>query len=326
MQDRAGTGGPSTRQSVVSPNNPCPFLRALVAGGFVDGHVVGLSKLSRTIETATGEKGLKARLAGLEIYLVALVANGLSPLRLLRSWWSGAQLDALRDGPLDKHGSGSRILDATAHVNETEIARLAEFGKDRQDPTGGSERGLTAQEITAYMDANFARAKETRRWFDRLLMNGEWPILLHIMSKGEGRERYLSVAEVRTLFVERRLPDRIVQRMASQPAPGGRPFGLLRNAAVWVAAVAVAALVAIAEFPDQVGTIAPPIIAQLLPPALPGPRAGESRGLARPELVDRRQALVSPCQSGHRDLPRPLCLVCRAGTAGPSFVHPARPA
>ncbi len=133
----------------VSPNNPCPFLRALVAGGFVGGHVVPLPKLTKTIEIATGEKGLREKLAGLKIYLVALIANGLKPLRVLRSFRSGAQLDALRDGPLDKHGGGSRILDATAQVNEAELARLAEFGKDRQDPSGRSERGLTAQEITA---------------------------------------------------------------------------------------------------------------------------------------------------------------------------------
>jgi hypothetical protein len=108
----------NTPQTGVSPNNPCPFLRAVVAAGFVDGHVVPLSKLSKTVEAASGETGLQKRLAGLKTYLVALVANGLNPLRLLRSWWSGAQLDALRDGPLDKHGSGSRILDATAGARD----------------------------------------------------------------------------------------------------------------------------------------------------------------------------------------------------------------
>ena len=41
-------------------------------------------------------------------------------------------------------------------------------------------------------------------------MLGEWPVLLDIMGKGEGKDRYLSVAEVKTLFVERRFPDRIV--------------------------------------------------------------------------------------------------------------------
>src|SRR5882757_10390779 len=152
MQDaRLGTISDGTissdappRQSAVSPNNPCPFLRAVVAAGFVDGHIVPLSELAGTIEAATGEKGLNKKLAGLKTYPVALVANGLDPLRLLRSWWSGAELDAQRDGPLDKHGSGSRILDAKAQVNEAELARLAEFGKDRQDPCGGIERGLTA--------------------------------------------------------------------------------------------------------------------------------------------------------------------------------------
>jgi hypothetical protein len=267
QDDRAGTGSSDARSGpiAVSPNNPCPFLRALVAEGFVDGHIVPLSKLTHTVEATSDEKGLKQKLAGLETYLIALVANGLSPLRLLRSWWTGAQLDALRDGPLDKRGSGSRILDAAAHVDETELERLAGFGKDRPDPSGGVERGLTAQEITAYMDANFERAKATRRWFDRQLMNGEWPVLLNIMGKGEGEERYLSAAEVRTLFVERRLPDRIAARLPA-PAPGHSP---LLKAALGVAALAVVAIVAIVEFPDQVGAILPAKLAQLLPPSLP---------------------------------------------------------
>jgi hypothetical protein len=270
--DRVGSpaGGAPTRQIPVSPNNPCPFLRALVAGGFVDGHIVPLPKLTGTIEAATGEKGLKEKLAGLEIYLVALVANGLSPLRLLRSWWSGAVLDELRNGPLDKHGVGSRILNVEGQVDEKEIARLAEFGKDRPDPSGGMERGLTSPEITAYMNANFERAKDTRRWYDRLLMNGEWPVLLNIIGKGEGKERYLSVSEVRTLFMERRLPQRIVARLTSQPA--SKPRGVVRvlgRITLGLAAFVLAAIVAIAEFPDQLQRILPPKLAQLLPPTLP---------------------------------------------------------
>ena len=58
---------------------------------------------------------------------------------------SGAVLDELRNGPLDKHGAGSRILDVDAHVHEDEIDRLATFGKDRPDPAGGVERGLNAE-------------------------------------------------------------------------------------------------------------------------------------------------------------------------------------
>lgn len=217
MQNGTISSEPQIPPIAVSPNNPCPFLRALVAEGFADGHIVPLGELSRTIGKASGETGLRAKLVRAELYLVALIANGLSPLRLLSSWWSGAVLDALRNGPLDKHGAGSRILDATADVHESEIDRLAEFGKDRPDPSGGMERGLTAADIKTYMKANLLRAKDTKRWYYPILMQGEWPVLLRIMGKGEGEQRYISVAEVRTLFVERRFPDRIVARLPSPP-------------------------------------------------------------------------------------------------------------
>jgi hypothetical protein len=271
MQDNVGTAssGAPAPAAAVSANNPCPFLRALVAAGFVDGHVVPLPKLTRTVEAAIGEKGLKARRAGVKIYLVALVANGLSPLRLLRNWWSGAELDALRDGPLDKHGSGSRILDATAQVNEAELARFAEFGKDRPNPAGGTERGLNAAEIKTYMDANFERAKGSRRAIDRQLMDSEWPVLLKVMGKGEGEQRYLSVAEVRTLVVERRLPDRIAARLPGSSAPAGGVLRKLGKAAIAILALLGAAVVAIAEFPDQARKVLPSQLAQLLPPTLP---------------------------------------------------------
>ncbi|HEY8336344.1 MAG TPA: di-heme-cytochrome C peroxidase [Tardiphaga sp.] len=270
--DRIGTAASevSAPGPAVSPDNPCPFLRAVVAAGVVDGHVVPLSRLCSTVEAATGATGLKKWLAGVKTYPVALIANGLGPLRLLRSMWSGARLDELRDGPLDKHGSGSRILDANAHVSEAELERLAEFGKDRPDPAGGVERGLTAEEITAYMDANFARAKGSRRLIDRLLMKGEWPVLLDIMGKGEGAGRYLSVAEVRTLFVDTRLPARIAARLSALPARQGA--GVVRKlvtAAVVLVALAGALIVAVAAFPDQVRAILPAKLAQLLPPPLP---------------------------------------------------------
>jgi CheY-like chemotaxis protein len=124
-----------------------------------------------------------------------------------------AVLDELRDGPLDKHGGGSRILDVDAKVHEDEIARLAGFGKDRKDPAGGIERGLTANEIDTYMKANIKRDGDAARWYFPILMKGEWPVLLKILGKGNGEERYLSVDEVRTLFVEKRLPERIVARL-----------------------------------------------------------------------------------------------------------------
>ncbi len=131
----------------VSPNNPCPFLRALVAAGFVDGHIVPLARLSKTVEAASGEKGLQKSLAGLKVYLVALIANGLSPLRLLRSFWSGAQLDALRDGPLDKHGSGSRILDATAQSRGVRKGPAGPIRRIRARADSPGDHGLHGREF-----------------------------------------------------------------------------------------------------------------------------------------------------------------------------------
>ena len=200
-------------QIPVSANNPCPFLRALVANGYVDGHVVPLSKLSEMIGDASGETGSKEKKVRMQTWMVAVIANGLGPLRVLKSATSGAELDELRNGPLDKHGAGSRILDVDAKVHEDEIARLAGFGKDRKDPAGGIERGLTAKEIDTFMAANLKRAGDAAHWYYPMLMKGEWPVLLKILGKGEGEERYLSVDEVRTLFVEKRLPERITARL-----------------------------------------------------------------------------------------------------------------
>jgi hypothetical protein len=268
--ENAGTGSNDAPggQIPVSPDNPCPFLRALVAGGFVGGHVVPLPTLVETIEAASGKTGFQKKVVGLKTFVVALIANGLTPLRLLRSLWSGAVLDMLRNAPLDKYGVGSRILDATAREQDAEIERLAGFGKECQNPAGGTERGLTAQEITAYMDANFARGKGRRRWTDRLLMNGEWPVLLDIMGKGEGEARYLSVAEVSTLFNERLLPERIVARIKTRTKSGWRAIVLLGKIAVVAVALLVAALVPIIEFPDKTGFL-PQVITQILPPPLP---------------------------------------------------------
>ena len=220
MQDHTGLSSSDPEQPIaVSPNNPCPFLRAVVSEGYVGGHDVPLRTLVQTVQAASGKTGFEKVSVGIKTRLVALVANGLGPFRLIRSWWSGATLDELRGGPLDKRGVGSRILDVHAHVHEEEIERLASFGKERPDPIGGGmERGLVGSEITAYLNANFERGKKDRRAIDRKLMQGEWPVLLDIMGKGEGEARYLSVAEVRTLFIERRLPERITARLPKRPS------------------------------------------------------------------------------------------------------------
>jgi len=216
--DTAPRATPSA-QIAVSPNNPCPFLRALVANGYVGGHVVPLSQIAEMVGLASGETGSAQKDVRRKTMFVAAIANGIGPLSVLKNATSGAVLDELRDGPLDKHGGGSRILDVDAKVHEDEIARLAGFGKDRKDPDGGIERGLTAFEIDTFMKANLKRDGDAARWYYPMLMKGEWPVLLKILGKGEGEERYLSVAEVRTLFVERRLPDRITARL---PKPASR--------------------------------------------------------------------------------------------------------
>ena len=71
-------------------------------------------------------------------------------------------------------------------------------------------------------------------------MKGEWPVLLDIMGKGEGDERYLSVAEVRTLFVERRSPTgssracprrRVVDDHLNSGVPGTKASNAAQNCA-----------------------------------------------------------------------------------------------
>ncbi|PSO19580.1 cytochrome c [Bradyrhizobium sp. MOS003] len=255
----------------VSPNNPCPFLRGLVGEGFVEGGTVPLGKLSETIANATGETGLKKASARLQVRGVALIANGLG--HILKSIFSGAQLDALRGGPLDKRGAGSRILGVDGKVNEDEIARFASFGRTYTDPNGGSEPGLNASEIAIFMRDNLKRAGSAARWYYPLLMKFEWPILLKIIGKGTGEDRYLSVADVRTLFNERQLPARINQRLVSQPILSTCQRvvrGALKLAALMIA-IGLVTLVAVAEFPNQVRAVLPQkgILVNLLPPPLP---------------------------------------------------------
>jgi hypothetical protein len=222
MSDHSIATAPGTAlagQFPVSPNNPCPFLRALVANGYVGGHVVPLSQLTEMIGLASGETGPAQKEVRQKTWMVAVIANGLGPVRVFKSATSGAVLDELRNGPLDKHGGGSRILDADAKVHEEEIDRLATFGKDCKDPAGGGiEIGLTAKEIDTFMADNIKRDGDAARWYYPILMKGEWPVLLKILGKGEGEARYLSVAEVRTLFVERRLPERITARLPKPAA------------------------------------------------------------------------------------------------------------
>lgn len=196
-------------QRPISAGNPCPFLRALVADGKLADSAEPLGKLVSTIvDVAKRGEGAPDVKPG-AVRVIAMIANGLSPLAVLRSNLKGVQLDALRDGPLNKKGVGSGILNATGEVDSIELARLKEFASPKTSSNGATELGLSLYEITTFMDANFKRAEGKRRRIDRALMNGEWPVLLRVMGKKGAGGRYLSLADVETLVVERRLPERM---------------------------------------------------------------------------------------------------------------------
>ena len=65
------------------------------------------------------------------------------------------------------------------------------------------------------MDANFDRAEGRRRAPDRKLMDGERPALLKVMGRDGSSGRYLSVADVRMLVIDRELPKRMTRALAA---------------------------------------------------------------------------------------------------------------
>jgi hypothetical protein len=197
-------------QHPVSPGNPCPFLRALVASGMLADGSEPISRIVSTIADVAKKGEGAPTVPPAAIYGIAMVANGLNPLTVLHSNLQGVQLNALRNGPLDKKGVGSGILNAMGEVDSKELARLGEFASEKTSISGAKELGLSLGEIKTFMDANFKRAEGKRRLVDRALMDGEWPVLLKVMGKDGSGGRYLSLADVRELFVAQRLPERMV--------------------------------------------------------------------------------------------------------------------
>jgi hypothetical protein len=199
----------------VSPNNPCPILRALVQQGLLRDDVASIGEVTSTVMRVANAGEGNPSLSSIAIRAIVLIANGLSPGAVLQTGLHGLRLDAIRNGPLDKKGVGSRVLDSQAVVNEAELERLKSFAIDKQAADGTVELGLDDIDLTRMMDENFARAEGNRRWIDRKLMDGEWPVLLQVMGK-EGKDgRYLSFAEVRSLFVDRTLPERMLKKLAA---------------------------------------------------------------------------------------------------------------
>src|SRR5262249_36406059 len=157
---------------------PCPFLRALVSEGLLSDQYEPLKHLSDTIRKVARTGDGTVELHAAPIVLIALIANGLSPLQLVRTTIDGVHLSALRGGPLVKKGAGSGSLDQSSQFDQGALDRMASFGSEKLDAGGNAETGLNLAEITKFMDANFARAKGRRRMIDRRLMDGEFPILL----------------------------------------------------------------------------------------------------------------------------------------------------
>jgi len=197
----------------VSAGNPCPFLRMMVAQKMVADAGAPIGELTASIVKVARTGDGSPQLPGAAIRAIALIANGLSPLQMARNASGGVRISELRNGPLDKKGVGSGILDASGEVVEAQLARLEDFASDKTDADGRTERGLSLAELKRMMDANFERAKGRRRALDRKLMDGEWPVLLQVLGKPGKKGRYLSLDDVRTLFVEQRLPARMTKRL-----------------------------------------------------------------------------------------------------------------
>lgn len=194
---------------LVSSDNPCPFLRALVADGTLADGTEPLARIATIlVETARQGEGAPS-LPKTGICIIALSANGMSLSKMLQSYRHGVQLNALRNGPYDKQGAGSRILDAAGEVDLNELKRMGDFATEKTMSGGAKEPGLSLTQLKAFMDANFERAAGRRRRIDRLVMNGEWPILLKVLGKDGIEGRYLSLADVTLLFKEMRLPGRM---------------------------------------------------------------------------------------------------------------------
>jgi hypothetical protein len=199
-------------------SNPCPMLRALVAGGHLPAEGARAGAIASIAARLAGTPDRPDRKIAVLTWLVAIIANGLNMLTIMRTLRHGVRFDQLRDGPLDKHGVGSGVLDATGAVDAANLDRLDQFASDKINLSGTVERGLDAAELVTMMEANFARARNRRRAIDRRLMDGEFPLLLTMMGKDGRSGRYLNLAELRTLISDQHLPSRVTARLNTAEA------------------------------------------------------------------------------------------------------------
>ena len=73
------------------------------------------------IALASGETGSNQKDVQRKAWAVAVIANGLGPLRVLKSATSGADLDELRDGPLTSTAAVRAFSTSTPRFTRTRL-------------------------------------------------------------------------------------------------------------------------------------------------------------------------------------------------------------
>jgi hypothetical protein len=190
---------------------PCPVQRALAKAGHIGENVPLLPFADLAVAAFAAHGALAAQLK-VALSAIGAMANGAGSIP--RNVASGFRPHELRDGPLDKHGGGTRILSQAGEFDPAEMERFESFGRAYPKADGsGTELGWGLGELKSYLDANQARGGGS--FIERhVLMEGELPQLLQLMGQGEGKDHHLSATEVRTLYRDQKLPERIEQRIA----------------------------------------------------------------------------------------------------------------
>lgn len=190
---------------------PCPLLRALERARHIGEHVP-LRPFADLAAAAFGARGANAVRLKATLAAIGAMANGVRSIP--RNLTGGFRPHELRQGPLDKRGGGTRILSQRGEFDAAEMERFETFGRPCPKADGsGTELGWRLRELEAYLDANQARGGGgfIER---RVLMQGELPQLLELMGLGEGDARHLLASEVKALYRDQVLPERIEQRIA----------------------------------------------------------------------------------------------------------------
>lgn len=210
-----------TAKIIPSPNNPCPFLRTLVAQGLLPDKQASIQQVTEAIEQimALSETFMLGHHADLPLKSILAVANGISPKQVAHNVIKGVRLDQLRFGPFYKHGNSSRILDEQGEFNVKEFERLKSFASLKVSQNGQTELGLNLSEIHEMLHANLERATGKRKYIDRGIMEAEIPALLAVFGKpsqsdnSKKGERYLAVDDVERLFKLLEFPPNVQQAL-----------------------------------------------------------------------------------------------------------------